>query len=80
MGCIWGFSGAGSPSPPAALACALFLTRLVAVTGAHIVLPPPCPSTLFEGALPPLTDVLSVEGLQADLLFEDYFIRWGGRP
>ena len=41
---------------------------------------PPCPSTLFEGALPPLTDVLSVEGLQADLLFEDYFIRWGGRP
>ncbi|EFN53029.1 hypothetical protein CHLNCDRAFT_137245 [Chlorella variabilis] len=29
-----------------------------------------------EGALPPLTDVLSVEGLQADLLFEDYFISW----
>jgi hypothetical protein len=32
-----------------------------------------------EGALPPLTDVLSLEQLQAGLIAEDYFIRWGFR-
>jgi hypothetical protein len=29
-----------------------------------------------EGLLPPLTDVLSLEQLQAGLITEDYFIRW----
>lgn len=29
-----------------------------------------------EGLLPPLTDVLSFEELQADLITDDYFIRW----
>jgi hypothetical protein len=45
---------------------------LVTVVGAELPVP-----VVDEALLPPPTDVLGgVQGLQADLLADDYFIRW----
>ncbi len=47
---------------------------LVTVVGAELPVP-----VVDEALLPPPTDVLGgVQGLAADLLADDYFIRWVG--